>query len=49
MPYVEINRFTVDGVERKSWLWRFRYATAAFVAVGGAVVTGLAFAGILQF
>ena len=42
MPYIEINTFTVENTTRKSYLWIFRYVTAAaIILIGGLMMAGL--------
>ena len=41
MPYIEINTFTVENATRKSYLWIFRYVTAAaIIIIGGLMMAG---------
>ena len=42
MPYIEINNFTVENTTRRSYLWIFRYVTAAaIIIIGGLMMAGL--------
>jgi Zn-dependent protease with chaperone function/Zn-finger nucleic acid-binding protein len=42
MPYVEINNFTVEGTNRRSYLWIFRYLTGIVItAIGMMLFAGL--------
>jgi Zn-dependent protease with chaperone function/Zn-finger nucleic acid-binding protein len=42
MPYVEINNFTVEGTNRRSYLWMFRYFTGIVItAIGVMLFTGI--------
>ena len=38
MPYIEMNNFTVGNVTRRSYLWIFRYITAAAILIIGTVL-----------
>ena len=35
MPYIEINNFTVEGKNRRSYLWIFRYLTGIVITLVG--------------
>ena len=35
MPYIEINNFTVEGKNRRSYLWIFRYLTGITITIIG--------------
>ena len=42
MPYIEINNFTVEGTNRRSYLWMFRYFTGiAITAIGVMLFAGI--------
>ena len=42
MPYIEMNTFTVENTTRRSYLWIFRYITAAaIIIIGGLMLAGL--------
>ena len=42
MPYIEMNTFTVENTTTRSYLWIFRYITAAaIIIIGGLMMAGL--------
>ena len=49
VPYVEIDRFTVDGVERRSWLRLFRWVWAGAVTLVGFSLSILPMVGLSLF